>query len=638
MQQSNREDALGVYVARFVLSLHSEFDNKSAIGVFDSEQGLQYLQIEDLSNSLSQPQLRGLCCVGNRLYVTTPSSLRIYTIEPSPVAGQAWFRLLREVVLPEWVLDKRPDAGLLAVHHATSKGRLLVACNALASIEEFDLEGEFLGRRHLWQIAPQHFQVPAKVSGKSGFGHIRGICESPAGELFLTVAFRNWSDTGSVIGYDSGELLLDQLETPHSGLFLDGRYFVLDVQRGSLLGLPLSAGGEALQAKATSQSFAARGLKINLRGLAGDGEGLYAGFFNFEKDEKKKVASQIVRFDPRSGAQDKLYLLPEVAGFRFPAPFYLSPFTADICRVVGDLPLLVDATRPQPSLTSPVVEVPRAELSSPVVAAPVVPTQEQAPVRKEQSLGKPVIEVIDVSLSYRRGVRLHTWLRQRQDRDFRALRGVSLTLREGEVLGIVGRNGSGKSTMGMLLAGILQPDLGSIQRHGRIQLLSLGIGFNNELSGRDNVFVNAALLGLSRRDVLQHLDEIIEFSEIGEFIDEPIRTYSAGMRSRLAFAIATVIQPDVLILDEVLSTGDDLFRRKAEARMREMKGKAKCVVMVSHSAGQIKKLCTRVVWLERGHLVLDGRPRQVMPEYEAFCQNPEKWLRRHPNISARLQG
>ncbi|MBH3339239.1 ABC transporter ATP-binding protein [Pseudomonas mendocina] len=623
-------------MARFVLSLHSEFDNKSAIGVFDSEQGLQYLQIEELSKSLSQPQLRGLCCVGNRLYVTTPSSLRIYTIETNPPVGQAWFCLLREVVLPEWVLGKRPDAGLLAVHYAVGKGRLLVACNALASIDEFDLDGEFLGRRHLWQIAPEHFQVPAQASGKSGFGHIRGICENSSGELFLTVAFRNWSDAGSVIGYDSGELLLDQLETPHSGLFLDGRYFVLDVQRGSLLGLPLVAESETLQAKATSQSFAARGLKINLRGLAGDSEGLYAGFFNFEKDEKKKVASQIVRFDPCSGAQEKLYLLPEVAGFRFPAPFYLSPFAADTCRGVGDSLQLVDATWSQVGPAALVGEAPCAEPAPSVVKAPVAAVQKPAPVRKEQPLGKSVIEVADVSLSYRRGVRLHTWLRQRQDRDFRALKGVSLTLREGEVLGLVGRNGSGKSTMGMLLAGILQPDLGSIERHGRIQLLSLGIGFNNELSGRDNVFVNAALLGLSRREVLQHLDEIIEFSEIGEFIDEPIRTYSAGMRSRLAFAIATVIQPDVLILDEVLSTGDDSFRHKAETRMREMKGKAKCVVMVSHSANQIKKLCSRVVWLERGHLVLDGRPKQVMPEYEAFCQNPEKWLRRHPNIAARL--
>lgn len=625
-------------MARFVLSLHSEFDNKSAIGVFDSEQGLQYLQIESLSNGSSgHSKLRGVCVADGKLYVTTPSSLRIYSIVSNPQEDEAWFRLEREVVQPEWLLDGRADAGLLAVHYSSARGCLLVACNTLASIEELDLNGELIGRRHLWQIAPDIFCGPTLESGRNGYGRIRGISESSTGKVFLTIACRNWSETGCVISYDSGELLADQLQAPHSGLFLDGRYFVLDVQRGSLLGLPLAADGETLQAKATGQSFAARGLKINLRGLAGDNEGLYAGFFNFEKDEKKKVASQIVRFDPRSGAQDKLYLLPEVAGFRFPAPFYLSPFAADICRVVGDSLLLFDATRQQSCPVSPVVEATRSELPPSVVKAPIVAVQKPAPVHKQQPLGKPVIEVADVSLSYRRGVRLHTWLRKRQDRDFRALKGVSLTLREGEVLGLVGRNGSGKSTMGMLLAGIMQPDQGSIERHGRIQLLSLGIGFNNELSGRDNVFVNAALLGLSRREVLEHLDEIVEFSEIGEFIDEPIRTYSAGMRSRLAFAIATVIQPDVLILDEVLSTGDDSFRRKAEARMREMKGKAKSVVMVSHSANQIKKLCSRVVWLERGHLILDGRPKQVMPEYEAFCQSPEKWLRRHPNVAARIQ-
>lgn len=248
-----------------------------------------------------------------------------------------------------------------------------------------------------------------------------------------------------------------------------------------------------------------------------------------------------------------------------------------------------------------------------------------------------MLEVEEVDLFYSKGSKLADWVRLRRPRPFQALNKVSFALHEGEVVGLVGRNGSGKSSLGMLLAGILQPDSGSIRSFGKVQLLSLGLGFNNELSGRENACVNATLLGLSRSEINQRMEDVIDFSGIRDFIDEPIRTYSAGMRSRLAFAVATAIEPDILVLDEVLSTGDDAFRHKAERRMREMRQRAKCVVIVSHSANQIKKLCNRVVWIEAGRVLMDGRPRKVMPAYESFCRNPAKWMERHPDLAAKLQ-
>ena len=616
-------------MARFVVSLYSEFDNRSGIGVFDTELGLQYLQLEPLADISGLQQLRGVCQVGSRLYVSTPCSLRIYSVLADPRPEQSWFELQKEVILPEWVLGRRPNADLLAIHYCPRRERLLVACNALASIDELDLDGNFLARKHLWEVAPALFLMPGVPTNRTAFGHVRGIAPDEQGDPFLTVAFKNGTESGCLVRYADGALLADDLHMPHSGLWMAGRYYVLDVKRGRLVMLPSGSEEGAIEVPARVQSFAARRLKANLRGLGGADDALYAGLFNFELEEKKKIASQIVCFALGSGQQERLYDLPPVAGFRFPAPFAFASFAGGGEVAGGDFILQGQTEAVISREETPAVVHPKPRPASKAKAS--------APASGE-AISAPVIEVRNVSLSYRRGMRLGDWLGRARRQEFKALDDVSLELREGEVLGLIGRNGSGKSTMGMLLAGILEPDAGRVERHGRVQLLSLGVGFNNELSGRENVQVNASLLGLSRKQVAEHLDEIVAFAEIGDFIDEPMRTYSAGMRSRLAFAIATVIKPDVLILDEVLSTGDDSFRRKAETRMREMKGKAKCVVMVSHSGNQIRKLCTRVVWLEKGHLILDGKPKQVMPEYEAFCQSPDKWLHRHPHIAARLRG
>ncbi|WP_313307485.1 ABC transporter ATP-binding protein [Stutzerimonas balearica] len=625
-------------MARFLLTLHSVQDSKAGIGVFDTESGLEYLQLEELGAPSAGQQLRGLCCVGQRLFVATCSSLRIYEIQSTPAPDAPWFVLRHEVFRPEWLLGRAGNADLTAVHHSPRRERIFVACNALAAIYEFTLEGEFIVRRHLWEIAPQQFQSPTHAKGRPVFGHVRGFAEQEDGDLFLSVAFRNGSDHGCVLGYDSGEILFDELPSLHSGLFHEQRFYFLDVQDCHLLSK--SYLGAELVGRVVCPELCDQGLSGNLRGMVQLDGRIYAGLFSLGR-KGKKISPQIVSFDAGSAQQLQRYPLPSLPGFRYPACFFMSGLGLE--TVLPATPALLcfkDGQRmtsepPVPVVDEQVEPEEPEEAEAPVAVA--LPDEEKLvplPVVDER---KAVIELDGVTLSYRRTARFSLLRRARTSYYHRALSDVSLTLYEGEVVGLIGRNGSGKSTMGMLLSGILQPDTGRIERHGRIQLLSLGIGFNNDLTGRDNVFVNAALLGLTRRQVHEHLDEIVAFAELGEFIDEPIRTYSAGMRSRLAFAIATVIQPDVLILDEVLSTGDDSFRHKAENRMREMKGKAKCVVMVSHSAGQIKKLCNRVIWLERGHVLMEGTPKQVMSEYESFCQNPEKWLSRHPQYAERLQ-
>lgn len=215
------------------------------------------------------------------------------------------------------------------------------------------------------------------------------------------------------------------------------------------------------------------------------------------------------------------------------------------------------------------------------------------------------------------------------------MRDVDLTIYEGETLGVIGRNGSGKSTISMIISGSLKPDSGTVTVNGRVQLLALGIGFRPTMTGRENVMISGCILGLSRREMKAKMKEIEEFAELGDFFDEPVKIYSAGMRSRLGFAVSTAVNPDILILDEVMTTGDAAFRRKANKRMEEMRARTKTVIIVSHNPGQLREQCSRVVWLEKGHLVMDGGAGEVLPVYEEFCRNPGKWRLENNNLLLR---
>lgn len=199
---------------------------------------------------------------------------------------------------------------------------------------------------------------------------------------------------------------------------------------------------------------------------------------------------------------------------------------------------------------------------------------------------------------------------------FWALRDVSFELRHGESLGVVGRNGSGKSTLLQLLAGITRPDRGTLINHGvTVSLLSLQLGFVPYLSGRQNAVLSGMLMGRSRRAVESELEAIREFSELGEFFDEPLGSYSSGMRARLGFAVAFRLKPDVLLIDEVLGVGDEGFRAKSTEAIKDTIRSDRTVVLVSHNAGTIRELCDKAVWIERGISKMDGEPESVLEEY-----------------------
>jgi lipopolysaccharide transport system ATP-binding protein len=224
-----------------------------------------------------------------------------------------------------------------------------------------------------------------------------------------------------------------------------------------------------------------------------------------------------------------------------------------------------------------------------------------------------MISVEDVDLSYQKGRSL---FRKRTKQVFK---GLSFQVREGDSLGVVGRNGAGKSTLLRLLVGVIAPDKGRVRSDGvSSALLALGVGFNHQLDGEINVLLNGMLLGFSRREVESKLNDIIEFSGLGDAINDPVKTYSAGMRARLAFAVAINLRPDVLLIDEALGVGDASFLEKSGQALRERVKSNQTVVLVSHNADTIKDLCNRAIWIEDGVLQKEGEAGEVVAEYEKY--------------------
>lgn len=213
--------------------------------------------------------------------------------------------------------------------------------------------------------------------------------------------------------------------------------------------------------------------------------------------------------------------------------------------------------------------------------------------------------------------------KQRWFRKFEALRDINFEVARGETVGVVGRNGSGKSTLLQVICGTLTPSLGQVTVHGRVAaLLELGAGFNPEFTGRENVFLNGTVLGLTRKEIEQRFDEIAAFAEIGEFIDQPVKSYSSGMYVRLAFAVAIHVTPDVLVVDEALSVGDEAFQRKCYARINRIRENGAAILFVSHSAGTVTELCNRALLLDRGELLCTGTPKHVVARYHKMLYGP----------------
>ena len=242
----------------------------------------------------------------------------------------------------------------------------------------------------------------------------------------------------------------------------------------------------------------------------------------------------------------------------------------------------------------------------------------------------PAITVDNVYLSYRSIVpvsKRNSKVEEGRKRTgrvehFEALHGISFEVAQGEIVGLIGRNGSGKSTLLRVLAGIFEADRGTVDLHGKtVSLLALGVGFQKQLSGRENIYLSGLLMGFSKRRIDRQIDEIIEFSELGSFIDKPVQTYSSGMQSKLGFAITAILKTDIILVDEVLSVGDSHFKKKSFNKMKELIAERnRTVVIVSHNTSTIEEICEKVIWLHDGDIKMIGPTEEVADLYEEFME------------------
>lgn len=237
---------------------------------------------------------------------------------------------------------------------------------------------------------------------------------------------------------------------------------------------------------------------------------------------------------------------------------------------------------------------------------------------------RKAIEVRNICISYRTlgdySIRGVFQKKNIKNQYFQAVKGISFDVEQGEIVGIIGKNGSGKSTMLRAIAGVFSPDSGSIDIKGNtISLTSIGVGFKPDMSGRENVILSGMLLGFSYEEIINKMDEIIEFSEIGDFIDQPVRTYSSGMYSKLSFAITANLETDIMLIDEVLSVGDERFARKSYKKMKELiNDEQRTVLIVSHSIPMLADLCDKILWMHEGKLMQIGQTKNVLDDYQKF--------------------
>ena len=258
---------------------------------------------------------------------------------------------------------------------------------------------------------------------------------------------------------------------------------------------------------------------------------------------------------------------------------------------------------------------------------------EKKPMQKTPS-EVPAVKVQDVSITYRttfervptfKSAIVRLGRGERAVREVKAVQNVSFDVNHGTTIGIIGANGAGKSTLMRAVAGILPPTSGRIEVHGRVStLLSLGVGFNAALSGKENVVLGGLAAGLSRKEIEARYEEIAEFAELGDFMEMPMRTYSSGMFSRLAFSVAVHMDPDILLIDEALSAGDASFKTKAAAKMGELVSNSRTMFLVSHAMSSVREMCNDCIWLHKGKLMMRGEPNEVIQAYTKFLQVGEE--------------
>lgn len=583
---------------RILLSLYSLVDNSAAIAVYNlKKQDYELVYKHIFPKDCPKKNFRGMDWLGNYLYAVCPKNLYIFEI--SAKDKRPYLQLKKVLCLPEWSDSQVGMGNLCALHVSKKQQRVFVGCTAQDVVDEFSLYGEHKKRHDLKKLVPHAFLASSPRVEGFGLGYLTNIFEEPAGTLCCTLAYSKAPRKGVVLNLSLRQIVLDNLDYPHDGLIFWDCLFINSPERKALEGYPYAGLGTVCPNAKPKKKFSV--LRTDettehesgyLRGLLIDRETIVCGLSYFSKIKDKNVRPRLLTFEKNRKEPVSESGLPDLEGLRLPCVYSIRP-------VPEAWYLFLEQGRGSSGRISAdsLFSLPLEEISS----------------------FDPAIALNNVSLFYRRKVSLlKAGKGLGRKKRFWALKEISFYVNKGESIGIIGSNGSGKSTLALLIAGVYKPDQGQMEVEGKVDLLVLGTGLKPEMSGQENIYINAAYLGFEKSYIDDHLQEIIDFAELGSFIHEPVRSYSSGMRSRLMFSVAAIMQPDILIIDEVMATGDQAFKKKAENKLSQIIGSSKAVIIISHDNNQIKKMCDRVIWLEAGRIRQIGEPEEVVQAYTDF--------------------
>ena len=436
-------------------------------------------------------------------------------------------------------------------------------------------------------------------SGPNGRAYISGLWALPNGGIGCTLANLGGTEKGMLLDLSAGKLLHDGLHHPVGGRVHRGKLYVSLWREGAIAEFQLSAQdpvsidpNSMRLFRPSSPPELGEEIKQNLAGMFLHDDTLLCSVTYYAK--KQKCNPALAGFDLGSAEQNLFFRLELPLSNAFMFSLHHAPDSW-----LPHLPLKTEPVLRQCSTHGGSGSIEQAEAAS--------------PPDMNISGKKKVIEAKGVGLSFDSGF----WgiMPFNRDKKFWALKDVSFDLHKGEILGLIGNNGAGKSTLARILTGVYSPSQGHLSIKGQVSLLALGTGFVTQLSGRDNVYIAGAYQGRSGPEIKRNFDRIVEFAGLEEHIDRPLRDYSAGMKSRLAFSAAVFMEPDILVIDEVLGTGDAGFRSKAEDKIHELIDKSSGVIIVSHNMPFIRNVCSRVLWLEQGVSKMSGTPDDVVPVY-----------------------
>lgn len=635
--------------------LDSDF---GGIAIIDLDLGeYDCLYFHELPTSFESIGFRGISCLEDKIYVVSPTALFIFEFCPNKEG--AAFKLYKEVYRPEWRLGKPGIWGnLLDVHCCVHRQRVYVTSGSTDKIYVFSLQGKFIEYFYAWDVVKgliSDYSNPGRPD--RGYTWATHVGAGPDQTLWVTLGDVQGTGQGLIANLESGEILIGGLSCAMDGLVDNNKVFVTDFCSSSAFAYemhresnnkivinsePLCAYLPEIHDENMKQS------RQRMRGLLAEKGKLIAGVSAWKAPGIDQIGSRLCIFDQISGDLEKEIILPQVKQYS-----WLSVYS--LCSVpyswLDRLPLPKRQRLYLPeNINTSILHIDQSEMrssrkrdskdenSDPNIDSERQEDKESGALKKstcsielapEEQIEnnekkKIVISLEEVTLSYPKSEpSLKSLVRFNNSKGrFWALKGLNITVYEGEIVGLIGRNGSGKSTTVKLIGGIYSPDNGTIKVNGKVSILSLRSGFKIHLSGRDNVYLRGAYLGLTRAKIQRHMEEIVEFAEIKDFIDEPVRHYSSGMRARLAFAINAVLQPEILIIDEALSTGDSSFREKVTQRVTRLVDEARAVLIVSHQMGFLKEVCTKIVWMEKGRKVMEGDPSKIISKYLNFCRNP----------------